>query len=125
MQRKVHRTRYAQPSLKRLGKIPLRKQFHLSVREVARLLQQPAIQSVIPSPDANLYKKYADCNLTRTDLAKSQGISEPSLLLLIESIETDILRRALFVGILQVTVSDSSKPDGYDFEEWQNRKIID
>jgi hypothetical protein len=130
MIKKIHRTRYAEPSSKRLGRVSLRTQFRLSVREVARLLQNAEIQRGIPDPDAALYKKYADCNLTRAMLAASQGVSEPSLSLLIEGIERDILRQALFLGFLRVTLSGKlTKPvpssDTEGFEQGQTRDLQD
>jgi hypothetical protein len=130
MARKVHRTRYAEPSRKRLGSVSLRMQFRLSVREVVGLLRHSEIQRVIPDPDAALYKKYADCNLTKAALAESQGVSEPSLGLLIGGIERDILRQALFLGFLRVTMSDKqnkplSESDEDGFELGQTREIQD
>jgi hypothetical protein len=130
MARKVHPTRYAEPSSKRIGSISLRSQFRLSVREVAGLLRHPEIAQAIPESDAALYKKHADCNLTRAELAKSQGVSESSLGLLLYGIERDILREALFLGFLRVTVSDTpSEPipaqDTNSFEQGHTREMHD
>jgi hypothetical protein len=94
---------FTDPSERRFRRVnmPLRKRFGMTVREVARLLDEPFVDRVIPLAESQIYRKFAANNVSKKELTEWLGLkNESSTRVFLKDIENRIIAQALMLGIV-------------------------